>query len=292
MHSRVSKIAPAVGATLLGVFIALFPQGLWAALVLINLKTSPAIPWSAIVMGFLLWMMWRYLGGRWWPRSNSDVRRRYLRAKLVSSRALGWALLAGALAIVALDGLWIVISQFIRMPGSVLPDMSKYQPLTAVLMLTMAALVSPVCEQAGLWGYCQVRMEQLFGGPAAIAISALVFSLLPHPPMNAAFLPKLGFFFLTGLMFGGLAYLTNSILPGLVVHIFGILTFFVLVWPYDSARLLAAEGGADAWFWIHAVQTIVLLGLTIVAFVRLARITRRVWSAGPNPALGVDNEVS
>jgi len=29
-------------------------------------------------------------------------------------------------------------------------------------MVTMSALVSPICEQAGIWGYCQTRLERNF----------------------------------------------------------------------------------------------------------------------------------
>ena len=88
--------------------------------------------------------------------------------------------------------------------------------------------------------------------------------------------PKLVFYFLTSVTFGVMALLTDSILPGLVVHILGDLAFFTLVWPDDSARPLARDTGAYPWFWLHAAQAIAFTALACLAFARLAKVTGRV----------------
>jgi membrane protease YdiL (CAAX protease family) len=266
------KIGIVLRAAILGLAIALIPQGLWSTLVVANLRTGAAIPWAAPLMAILLWLMLLYLGGRWAPRSTSEARRNSLRLRRISTRTLMWAVGAGALSIVALDGLWIVMARMVRMPGRVLPDMSNYPRLTLVAMVTMGALVSPICEQAGIWGYCQTRLERNFPPLFAVLASALLFGLLPHPPMHAALLPKLLFFCLTGLTFSLMAGLTNSILPGLVVHIGGILSFFVLVWPGDPARGLVTQNGIDAWFAIDVAQVVVFAALAMAAFMRVPKL--------------------
>jgi membrane protease YdiL (CAAX protease family) len=68
--------------------------------------------------------------------------------------------------------------------GSVLPDMSKYPWLTTTLAVVMGSLVSPILEQAGFWRYCQSMLERTFSGPAAIVMTAILFALLPHPPIH------------------------------------------------------------------------------------------------------------
>jgi len=83
------------------------------------------------------------------------------------------------------------------------------------------------------------------------------------------------------MMFGVMAYLTDSILPGIVIHGVGLLIFFVLVWPADQSRRLVADGGGDAWFWIHIGQAIVFTALAILAFRRLARVTIMVCPQKP-----------
>jgi membrane protease YdiL (CAAX protease family) len=263
-----SRILTAIWAAILGIFIALFGQGVWSALLVVNLKTTPAIPWAVAVMAVGLWIIWQYLGGRWAPRSTSEARRLRLRANALPGDVFAWAILAGGLSIVALAGWWLLVSRFVAISGSALPDMSKYPWLTTMLAVVMGSLVSPILEQAGLWGYCQSMLERTLSGPTAIVMTAILFALLPHPPMHVVIWPKLIFFFLTGLTFSVMAYLTRSILPGMVVHILGLLVFFTVVFRAD-----AAPSNADAWLWIHATQLVVFGALSIAAFMRLSRLT-------------------
>jgi len=268
MLSFLKKMTKAMGAGLLGLAIALVPGGIWGGLYVLNLRTGPSIPWAVLPMAAVLWLMWQYLSGRGWPRSTSEARRTRLRARAVASRTFAWAFLAGALAIVALAGYWIVLFQLVKMPGNVLPNPNDYPLLTMVLFMIMGSLVSPLAEEAGLRGYCQVILEREFRGPVAVVISSVFFAF-GH--VNHGLLwPKLTVYFLAGLAFGTIAYLTKSILPGIPVHMLGDLTFFALVWPYDTSRRLVWEGGADAWFWIHTAQALVFTALAILAYRKLA----------------------
>ena len=106
----------------------------------------------------------------------------------------------------------------------------------------------------------------------AVLISSVFFAVahLTH----GAFPPKLGLYFLAGVTFGVTACLTDSILPGILVHIIADLTFFLLVWPTDADRVLLTEGGADAWFWIHVAQVLVFGGLAVFGYYRLASLPR------------------
>jgi Type II CAAX prenyl endopeptidase Rce1-like len=88
--------------------------------------------------------------------------------------------------------------------------------------------------------------------------------------------PKLLVYFLAGVVFGAIAYFNNSILPGILVHILGDLTFFLFVWPHDTTRTLVWQNGADLWFWIHVAQAVLFTLLSIAAFRRLDQITRSV----------------
>ena len=85
--------------------------------------------------------------------------------------------------------------------------------------------------------------------------------------------PTVLFYILVDLMLGTTAYLSNSILPGVATHTIGLLAFFGLVWPHDAARHMVAEGGADAWFWIHVAQAIIFAVLALLAFRHLAKQT-------------------
>ena len=252
-------------------FIALVPQGVWSALILTNLRTSPTVPWAVALMAGLLWAMWRYLGGAFPPRRTSESRRLHLRAIPVPRQTLTWALIAGTLSLIALTGYWIVLARVVRMPGSVLPSMTNVPHLIVVLAVVTGAAISPICEQVGIWGYGQVMLRRDFTRRSAIVLSALIFAVAPHPPFGVPLLPKIVFFFLVGLPFAVTADLTGSILPNLPVHMLGLFTFFTVVWPQDPQRLLLRDTGPDTWFLLHAAQAILFTGLAVWAFRRLSR---------------------
>jgi len=268
-RSLAARALRIVGFALLALAITAVAGGVWSVLLVANLRGSPAIPWSVPVMAILLWLMWIYLGGRGWPRSTSDARRRYLRANARPFRTYVWSLVAGVLSVVALAGYWIVLFQLVKMPPNALPDMSAYPRLTVLLMIVMASLVAPFMEEAGFRGYFQVALEQEFRAPVAITLSSLVFALahLSH----GLFWPKLLVYFLVGAVFGVTAYLTNSSLPAIPPHIIGDITFFTLIWPHDAARRLVLNSGTDSCFWLHMAQAIVFTVLAVWAFWRLAR---------------------
>lgn len=265
--ARASRI---IGFALLAFAITVLAGGIWSGLLVANLRSSPAAPWSVPAMALVLWLMWGYLGGRGWPHSTSDARRHYLRANRRSARTYLWSFAAGVLSVVALAGYWIVLFRLVKMPPNALPDMSSYPKMTVALMILMGSLVAPFMEEAGFRGYFQVALEQEFRGWVAVTVSSLVFAFAHFS--HGFVWPKLLVYFLVGVAFGATAYLTNSTLPAILPHMIGDLTFFTLVWPNDAARPLLRDTGPDNWFWIHVAQAVVFTLLAVWAFQRLAKV--------------------
>ncbi len=251
--------------------ISLLGAGVWSALITTNLLTTPAIPWAIPAMGVVLWLIWEYLGGKWWPRSTSQARHSYLRANRVSGPLLGWALVASALALIALVGFWIVLVEVAGTGGNpTIPDYSRYPPLTVVLGLLMGSLVSPLTEEAAFRGYAQVRLGRVFPARASVVIASMLFAFW-HGPTQGFVWSKLLFYFTVGIVFGATAELTNSSLPAIPVHILGDMTFFFLIWPFDADRPSVWRSGPDIWFWLALVTMVVFGVLSILAFRRLAK---------------------
>ena len=245
--------------------------GIWTLLLLANLATTPSLPWAVAIMGVVLWCIWSYMGGKGPPRRTSESRRRYLRANRLSRPMFSWAVLAGALSVISLAGVWIVLRRLIRFSGNTVPDFSRYPILTTVAILAMASLVSSVVEEAGFRGYLQGVLEARFGGAAAVLLTAVLIA--PAHSLTQGFVwPTMLFYFLVDTMLGISAYLTKSILPGVTVHTIGLLIFFGLVWPADRQRDSVWHTGPELWFWIHVSQSIVFAVLAVMAFVRLARL--------------------
>jgi membrane protease YdiL (CAAX protease family) len=244
--------------------------GIWTTLLAANLALSPAIPWAVPIMALLLAFMWAYLGGRFAPRRTSAARRSFLRARPVAAPILVWALLAGLLSIVALAGLWIVLFQLAHLPSRALPDYSRVPLPSLALLLVMASLVNAVAEEASFRGYFQGALERRLSGPGAISLVALV--MFPEHAATQGFVwPTLLFYLCVDAMLGTIVYLTGSILPGVVVQSFGLLTFFTFVWPGDALRQLVSAGDASTWLYLHVAQTVVFGALALLAFTRLAK---------------------
>ena len=272
MRSPARRIPMPFWTAILALALTMLAGGVWSGLLVANLMTSPTIPWAIVVMALLLWLMWQYLGGRWWPRSTSETRRRLLRARHVAASVFAWALVAGGLSIISLTGCWIVIFQLVEVHGNPLPDFSPYPVLTVALVIVMASLVAATAEEAGFRGYLQSVLEQRFGGPLAILIAALVME--PAHGLTQGFAwPTMLFYLLVDVMFGTTAYMTKSILPSLFVHTIGLIIFFSLVWPNDSTRRVVRTSGPDTWFWMHVAQAIVFALLAIVVFKYLGRLS-------------------
>ena len=108
-RSFATRALSIIGFGLLAFAITILAGGIWSALLIVNLRTTPAIPWSVPAMAVLLWLAWSYLGGKGPPRSTSEARGRYLRANRNPARIYLWAWLAGSLSLFAFAGCWIVL---------------------------------------------------------------------------------------------------------------------------------------------------------------------------------------
>jgi membrane protease YdiL (CAAX protease family) len=251
-----------VGAAIVAFLVLGFAGGAWSFLLRENLRTSPAYPWSVAVMALILWILWQYLSGQWgsWgSRASSQYRKQALRANPLPAKTFALALVAGLSSIIALAGFWNVLSQVTVIPPHLLPDFAIYPVLTVALVLLMASLVNSIAEEAGFRGYFQGALELRTRGPSAIAVTALL--MMPAHALTQGFVWQVVlFYFLVDVVLGTMAYLTNSILPGLLVHAAGILLFFTVVWP-DATRIAPWQGGA----------AFVFFGvLSILAFTQLA----------------------
>ncbi len=272
MRSTWQKVGSAIGFSILALLLIGAMGAIWGALIYGNIRTTPSIPWALPALVVLLWAMWQYLGGKGWPVGTSLRRKLLLRANPVSRPAMVWSVAAGLLAIGALAGFWIVMFQLVRMHANfLLPALFTSSPVLIAAIIAGASLLAPITEESAVRGYLQKALEREFTPLTAVLLSSLVFALA-HVTQGLAW-PKLLFYFLVGITFGALAYLNDSILPVIPVHIAADLIFFILIWPHDSARRLIWQSGADHWFWLHVAQTIGLAAVSVITFRQLRRVS-------------------
>jgi membrane protease YdiL (CAAX protease family) len=273
MSKGLSAVLECIWTGLFAVLFTAIMSGVWTGLLIANLATTTAVPWAIVPAALVLWAAWSFLGGQWGFSRSKAARANYLRSRALPAATLGWAIAAGVLWLIALVGFWIVLHQLVATPTNPLADFSKYPLVTVLPVLAMSSISGGASEEAGFRGYFQGTLERRGLGWGAVVVTALVMA--PEHALTQGFVwPNLLFYLLVDGMLGALAYMTKSIRPGVAVHALGLFIFFAFIWPHDAARPMFAAGGDHLWFWIHLGQAIVFAALSLMVFVRLAKLTR------------------
>jgi membrane protease YdiL (CAAX protease family) len=189
--------------------------------VILNLRTSPSIPWMLVVTAAWLSFFWWYVSGHGWPRSTQEARRRDLRAPSLAKRAWTWALIAGALGITGTIAMAFVTARLAHLPREAFAapiDFSKYGALTIICAITCISATAGVVEEAGFRGFLISPIQRRHGWTIAILISGIMFFLdhhLSHAYATFVFLP---FFLAISVVHGLLVKYSGSIRPSVLLH--------------------------------------------------------------------------
>jgi membrane protease YdiL (CAAX protease family) len=244
-----------------------------------NLRYFTGVPWAVPVTAAYLWLFWRYLQGAGPPQSSAGERRAGLRANRLSLREWTWALLAGGLGIVALVFALHVVNRMVVLPQQTLPDLTGVPRITVLSLLLMAAPVAGVVEEAAFRGYMQGPIARRCGLAVAILITGTMFAVA-HLDFTPILWP---YYVAVAAIYGTVTYLTNSILPAMVLHTAGNLYSNVDLLLHGQAEWQAAAGhgaliwqaGADMSFWTTLAALLVVLAATVCAYRTLARLSHR-----------------
>ena len=269
-----------VQAVVIGTMIVLvgtIPRNLLFAA---NLRYFTSVPWAVPLIAAYLWIFWWYLQGGGPPESTADERRASLRANRLSKRVWAWALLAGALGIASLVLVLRVVNRLVALPEQQLPDLSGVSDITVLSLILIAAPFAGVVEEAAFRGYMQGPIERRYGLPAAILITGTVFALV-HLDFTPILWP---YYVAAAAIYGTVTYLTNSILPAVVLHTSGNIYSNIDLWLHGQAEWQASQGpaalvwstGADTSFWISLAALLAVCAGTAWAYLKLASTCRTV----------------
>ena len=249
------RIPVLIRAIVSGVFVTFVGVGAW----LLCLAVIPA-PWSAVVMGGILWLYWKYFSGSWWPRSTAEARSQNFRAVKLSPAVWKWSLAGTFLFVVILQSATVLTFRLIEFPAEASADygLDALPVWVAWITIIMASLVAGVCEEIGFRGYIQVPLEERYGPVVGITIVSIMFTVF-H--LNQAWAqPVLFQVFAISVLFGILAFASGSLIPSIVGHTIMDIFNFAFWWTNlagDFEWLTIAVTGIDPLF-VTAVLTFVV----------------------------------
>jgi membrane protease YdiL (CAAX protease family) len=254
----------------------------WSISSVLNLRLFPQVPWAIPATIPYLFLVTIYLGGRGWPESTREFRRRSLRARMPTARASIWSLLSGGGAIAAL---WFVFAAVGGFEGPVTPGREAALGRAVLLAsVVVSAAVTAFGEEAGLRGFMHAPLEARLGPVAAIATTTTVFVLIHAGHGIRTLLSMSPFYLATGIVYGLLAYLTQSILPSLVLHFLGDTGVFAL--RSSLIRVAGFDTRPAGRFCIAAA--LLAIGVSVLAFKQLASLAHS--PAAPDAERGTHQE--
>jgi len=213
-------LALAIGS---GVAIIIVCETVWVGLIAAYSRYPVSFPWFVPAMAAFLaagvsWLKW---GTR--PRYGREARRSGVRLNPVAPRIFLFSLLAGWTTFFSGAFAYVAYRMLSGLGGEVPMTIPPGPRISVLSGLAMAAIVAGVVEEISVRGFMQGRLEKAFGVVPAIIVSGFVWALFHtnHSYFDAKLIDIatwFGIFFAVSAILGTIASVTDSVLPGMVVH--------------------------------------------------------------------------
>jgi membrane protease YdiL (CAAX protease family) len=182
-----------------------------------NLKFHPEIPWALPMTLVILALYWAYFSGWGPPAATREARQKLARVSWPAARIWRAAIPAILSGIVALVALRLLLPSLmpVRAP-SVSISLSSYPLPTVIGALLSIVAIAAVTEEIAFRGYMQKPLENAYGIIPAVVIVGTMFWVahLDH----GITITHLPFQMSASIALGLLAYLTRSLVPGMIAH--------------------------------------------------------------------------
>jgi len=273
----VRTVATAIGA---GVIVIIVGEAAWTGLIAAYSRHPTPFPWFVVAMAAFLAVAAAWLKWGTWPRAGAVARREGARLNAVPLKVFVLSLLAGWSSFFAGAGAYVAYRMQSGLGGEVPMTLPPGPKLAIVAGLAMAAVVAGTIEEVAVRGFMQSRLEKAYGLVPAILVSGFVWALFHtnHSYFNtsvADIAVWFGVFFAVSAILGRIASLTNSVLPGIVIHAGFDATYFV------SAGILQPRVAPLAYLEsLASAQDFLMIGaglalFAVFAWIALFRAVRR-----------------
>jgi membrane protease YdiL (CAAX protease family) len=273
-------IWPIIRAVAIGVIVAEVGISTWGALLA---TTSPRV--AALAMLGVLVVYCLFFSGRIAFLGMQAAQRENFRATSLTPVVWAWGLVGAGLFVIALEASIFTLFRLIPYPAEQFVPLAMPEGTTTFdmwLVLLVASLAAGVCEETGFRGYMQRPLEGRYGAGAAIAITTLAFAAL-HSNQPWAITLAVPILFASAML-GALAYVTRSLLPGIVAHsvmdVFNFGYWWTSLWGhYDRQTIFITgiDGNFLAWAGILTIST----ALFVLVIHRLGALASDASRASP-----------
>lgn len=267
-----NKIPLILRAIILGFVISTIGVITWSLL-----ATLIPMPWSFILMSALLWFYIKYFSGSWNPENTKLFRKQNFRKPKLSLNA--WLLsIMGIILIVLIEQSGLIVTfRLMEFPAERFSQeysfLENVPAWAAWMVVIMISAVAGICEEIGFRGYMQVPIEKKYGPVMAISIVSIIFVIVHlHQAWSSPIIFQI---FFISVLFGSIAYYSNSLLPGIIAHFIMDICNFSFWWSklghqFDKKTIL--ETGIDYHFIIWISAFLICIGMFVYVMSRLKSI--------------------
>jgi membrane protease YdiL (CAAX protease family) len=243
------------------IFAAIFSIGggvAWGALFRANLGGLRSVPWSAVLMCFMIALLWRFLSPK-------------VPLELPAASTLPWAWIATAATTVCLLALIVLGLRVGRFEADAFASSIDMQTLTIpmrVARVGTTALVAGFFEEVGFRGFLRQALRKRFGPATAIVAPAVLFYAM-HLAHGWARGEAVNVLVIAaqivcgGLLFGALVQVTGSLVPSIAAHALTDAVVLPLEWTRNhNFTPLRLDTHATVW----GVVLIVSVAIGVLAY--------------------------
>lgn len=269
-----ARLPVALRAIVSGLSVGLIAANVWPFL-LVKL----GMPLGALAEAAFLAIYVGWASGRGWPRATSAARSSAFRTGPLSRAQWIWGLIAALSIAASVHAALVVLFRIVPFPVAEFHRDYAF-PITSLALkwvaIVLAAASAGICEETGFRGYMQRPLEGRYGAFIAILVSSFFFGLL-HLQKSWDIGGMIPLVFFAGVLYGLLAWASNSLIPGMIGHTVMDIGMFSYWWTgvagTFSARTIA-ETGIDQPFIVACVVLGLLLLTALSAIVRLRGLRR------------------
>jgi membrane protease YdiL (CAAX protease family) len=262
-------------AIVVGIVVGMIAANVWPMLLF---KVGMPIA-AAIEVVFLAAYIWWAAGGGP-PRSWKAARADSFRVRALSGAEWKWGLIAALFFAVTVHAAIVVLFRLVPFPAQAFHAGYDFSSVPTMPLRWLAVVVSAasagICEETGFRGYMQRPIEKRHGAVVAILISALFFAAI-HLTKAWSLIGMVPIVFGAGVLLGTLAWASKSLVFCIIGHTLMDVGLFGYWWGQIAGTFTQhpiSETGLDPTFVLECAVFAAALVLTLVAIVRLRRLSR------------------